>query len=209
MERPILFSGEMVRAILEGKKTQNRRVIKPQPTINWHYRTWCDSQTYAWTTCHPLNVKYQNQIQKVKCPYGQPGDILWVRETWCDAGVFGYAYRATDSLPIGVNTWRPAIHKPRKAARLFLQVKDVRVERLQDITEEDARAEGVKTAVWYMPYGKDEDAHIDISGLPGYPDQRASYRNGFATIWDSINAKRGYGWDTNPWVWVIEFEIAS
>jgi hypothetical protein len=187
-EKPILFSTEMVRAILEGKKTQTRRVFKPQPP------EWIE--TFGYTMFTPkghisgrgiFNGKHAEKYFKL--PW-QPMDVLWVRETWCDAGVFGYAYRATDSLPIGVNTWRPAIHMPREAARLLLQVKDVRVERLQDILPCDIQKEG-------CPY--------TYSGFN--PEDAPDWKGWFRELWDSINAKRGYGWDTDPWVWVIRFEV--
>ena len=131
-----------------------------------------------------------------KCPY-KPGDILWVRETWCThedmADVFenqlrpGYYYKANEIGKEWVNDreivkWRPSIFMPREAARLFLKVKTVRVERLQDITAHDAIREGMESV---MPFDTVDE---------------------FKELWDNLNAKRGYGWDTNPWVWVYEFE---
>lgn len=209
-ERPILFSGPMVRAILEGRKTQTRRVIKPQPTIDWHYRTWWDRQTYAWTTCHPLNIEYQNQIQKIKCPYGQPGDRLWVKETWCDVydiknmnfpprktkDCTNFYYCADYTNGDMVIKWRPSIHMPRRASRIILEIDEIRVERVQDISNDDAFAEGV---------------------LPNWTKSRSGYTTenpapsgaAFANLWESINAKRGYGWETNPWVWVIKFHVVE
>lgn len=187
MEKPILFSTEMVRAILKGQKTQTRRVIKPQPPDGVGrirgpelYEPAKVDRNGELVPGEPVYGVYDDWGEwGAKFPYGQPGDVLWVRETWCNAGVFGYVYRATDSLPVSVKGgWRPSIHMPREAARLFLLIKNVRVERLQDITEEDARAEG---AIGIEP--------ISV----------------FMNLWNSINGKR-YPWESNPWVWVIEFE---
>lgn len=173
--KPILFNTEMVQAILEGRKTQTRRVIKPQPKEDL-ITDMLNKYTYA------------------------VGDILWVRETWNDLsnneGNFVYLADGDKGLKdkfFGVLTtkdikWKPSIHMPKASARIFLKVTDVRVERLQDITEEDARAEGV---------------------IPIYGNEFASEKRhypAFARLWDSLNAKRGFGWDTNPWVWVIQFE---
>lgn len=177
-ERPILFSGEMVRAILDGRKTQTRRVVKPPPPSN----SGGTSEIFA--------------LAK-QCPYGQPGDWLWVRETWAPAATEGYDkrddggliwYRATDER-VCMGPWRPSIFMPRQVSRIMLEITDVRVERLQDITEEDAKAEGV--AAW----------HDTANGTV--------YRPEFEMLWDSINGKRGYGWDMNPWIWVIEFKKVS
>ncbi len=178
MEKPILFSTEMVKAIQESRKTQTRRLIKPQPT-------------------GPFVI--------YKCLW-QSGDILWVRETWCK-NPYGtgapYCYKADEESWIYDDMegmWKPSIHMPRKAARLFLKVKDIRVERLQDISHEDAIKEGITfdmamTCNNWSPTFTDPDSGGD-------PD----YVEAFKVLWDSINAKRGYGWDVNPWVWVVEFE---
>lgn len=180
-ERPILFSGPMVRAILEGRKTQTRRVMNPQPV---------DQDENGWYVQVPVTdarapgmVFYERKY--FHCPYGQPGDQLWVRETFDD--VHGSVlYRANpedaeDFPPCGGKRchWKPSIFMPRWASRITLEIVGVRVERVQEITPDDARAEGVEHL--YAP------------------------RNAFANLWDSINAKRGYGWDSNPWVWVVEF----
>jgi hypothetical protein len=185
-ERPVLFSGEMVRAILEGRKTQTRRVVllpktRQQPLYQPTHQgggMWADSH------CLPF-----------RCPYGEPGDLLWVRETWFNpdyeacgtkTNEMSY-YRATDVSDEW--SWRPSIHMPKWAARLWLRVTDVRVERLQDISEEDARAEASVKRQLKTNYGGGNSATWH-----------------FRRLWDSINAKRGYGWDTNPWVWVVSFE---
>lgn len=200
-ERPILFSGPMVRAIL-GRKTQTRRVVVPtqskprvaplrmEPWIIDGERQEDDNGLPCWAGFHP---DYPGEAKWFTCPYGQPGDRLWVRETWW--GTIAYtvpegheqrfvAYRATmkgDRSPAADGKWRPSIFMPRWASRITLEVTAVRVERVQDISEEDARAEG-----------------IEWKNLP-----RSAWRNVFSRLWNEINAARGYGWDTNPWVWVL------
>lgn len=212
----------MVRAILKGQKTQTRRVIKPQPPEGSD-GVICGPEFYEPTVVDrngeampggPLYGIYDVcGGWGIKCPYGQPGTILWVRETWCDAGVFGYAYKATDTLPVSAkNGWRPAIYMPRKAARLFLKVKNIRVKRLQDITEEDARAEGMRAINGFLLEHSSKWCRYTVMAAETQGRERpivADDIGGFAYIWDRINAKKGYGWRTNPWVWVIEFESYS
>lgn len=229
-ERPILFSAPMVRAILEGRKTMTRRVIKPQPD--------------GWAQCSPNApvVAYRNRgddgwfVKKDEyfCPYGQPGDRLWVRESAyiadpgfgppSDGGVrdnSGYlrtvGYAATmcaDSVrcakDFGVKL-TPSIFMPRWASRILLEVTAVRVERVQDISEVDAKAEGLSEITKdgrLFKYGIP-----DRDGLPGtdndgwpWSEWETDPRKAFCKLWNSINAERGYGWDANPWVWVIEFK---
>ena len=137
------------------------------------------------------------------CPYGQPGDTLWVRETWATPGNYDHikpsklsdtcftqdelAYRATETHGDVYYKWRPSIFMPRWANRITLDVVGVRIERVQNITEDDAQAEGISFPGW------------------DYRIKRNSWALNFSSLWDSINAKRGYGWDINPWVWVVEF----
>ncbi len=185
--KPILFNTEMVRAILDGRKTCTRRIVKPQPTA--HYGAQC-----------------------IKPPY-QPGDILYVRETWerfecwnCEGDERGncpkepkksvldktcgcYMYRATDEIS-GDAKWHPSIHMPKEAARIWLKVTNVRVERLQEITQEEAEKEGATESV------------------DGVAKFRSSALLNFTTIWNNTIKKSDldrYGWDASPWVWVIEF----
>lgn len=179
--KPILFSTPMVQAILDGRKTMTRRVIKfPEGLTGSH------QVGEAGNPKNPLGLMW---VCGIKRPKYQPGDILWVRETWrvleCK-----YVYRADDESPEGwhLNVWRPSIFMPREAARIFLRVTDVRVERLKEITEADAKKEGTRHT-YYNP-------HVT----------EFSYKAGFAGLWDSINVKRGYGWETNPWVFVYKFE---
>ena len=190
--KPIIFSTEMVRAILDGRKTQTRRVIKPQP--NGEIKANIPYEFYGSKT-----ERIFTDTKAYLAPYSV-GDVLWVRETWrCikyDSmdGNLSYGVKFKDGEQEHFefddnerfhqfgkyafkNGWQSPYYMPREAARLFLLVKAVRVERLQEIAEADAIAEGAETV-----------------------------RDNFMHIWNRLNARRGHGWDTNPWVWVIEFE---
>ena len=210
-ERPILFSGEMVRAILDGRKTQTRRVCKPQPEFS-HLGicgdVWKWGGSEGELSLLTLHMEYHS-------PYGVPGDRLWVRETFrpteLESGLDGIQYQADDSFHEIENTieaadkwlecyggsdrWRPSIHMPRWACRLVLEVTEVRVERLQDISCEDAYAEGVP----------DDQMPIDVSEMP-YPP--SPIQGAFAALWNQINNKE-HPWSSNPWVWVVSFERIS
>lgn len=198
-ERPILFSGPMVRAIIDGRKTMTRRAMKPQPWLNeaglWR---WPEEGKYApLTTCSGRGA-LQTETERLQenlshfCPYGQPGDRLWVKETFCKCLCAAQAwacYRAEDK-PCGSHKqkWRPSIHMPRWASRITLEVTGVRVERLQDISKDDAVSEGIFTGT-------------------EYPANSQSAVNAFRYLWQSLNDKRpGYSWYDNPWVWVVEFK---
>ena len=212
IERPILFSGAMVKAIVAGRKFQTRRVCRHQ-----HDNVWVEDRNGS-----PWMYGYDDAGNDgpVSSPYGESGTTLWVRETWyCDdyrvqkgpyTEVDGAKellyYLARDQVREGgrecwtgfsgetmTPPWKPSIHMPRWAARIFLRVTGVRVERLQDIGEHDAVLEGVGTEVF---------------GQEGEP-QSKSARPAFARLWDSLNEKRGFGWSVNPLVWVIEFERQS
>lgn len=200
---PILFNTEMVRAILDGRKSCTRRIVKPQQFIGLlpdkckngvpeeflkkkklMFKPYCDM-----TDIELINTAY-------KAPY-QPGDILYVRETWMDyAGLTMYKadcdiYRL-DSLNFAGFGWKPSIHMPKEAARIWLKVTNVRVERLQEISAESALAEGA-----------DKYIHTD-----GELDENMTITS-FIGIWNSTIKKSdldSYGWDASPWVWVIEFE---
>ena len=232
-EHPIIFSGQMVRAILDGRKTQTRRVVKPQPepaschpkceprvsylgggdwSINWATPK-PDGEGHPNRFRHPFDGDWRDRDANspFRCPYGATGDRLWVREThamiWPDecepedirdcnieyradgdpmrlAGEWPSEFRGDPDVP----RWRPSIHMPRWASRITLEVVDVRVERLQEITEADAVAEGV--------YG--ELGPLDITARPL-----------FGSLWNNINAKRGYSWESNPWVWCVEFKTVG
>lgn len=188
--KPILFNTEMVRALLEGRKTVTRRVVK-----------FKKGQNPAWSGYIPDGaVLYgSNNIPAAKAPY-QPGDILWVRETWSPVNVRPrrYIYKADVDRSIGEGVglplcWHPSIHMPKEAARIFLRVTGVRVERLREITPQQIDAEGCCEYAYDAKTGKP---------APSGPSW-------FKIQWGKTikPAEQGtYGWDANPWVWVIEFE---
>ena len=186
-ERPILFSGAMVRAILGGRKTQTRRVIKPQPAATERGRPWCSMEDLL-----------------ARCPYGQPGDELWVRETFAYIDEKHVIYRASEGIEVEevlgrkLHSYKPSIHMPRWASRIQLRVTGVRVERVQEITDEDVVAEGID--IGKAPYPEDQ---------PMLRDFDVDFETAFRDLWDSINAKRGYSWKSNPWVWVVTFAKIS
>lgn len=207
-ERPILFSGPMVRAILDGKKTQTRRVIKPQPTSAL--------PDMRGTLMHHVRRSLWRSGKPTVdlCRYGRPGEVLWVRETFMHGGslapAYARRYRADDSVIPGLGDfegelWVPSIHMPRWASRLLLGVTDVRVERIQEISESDIEAEGA-------PYAYALDGGAPKGGCAAIRADKIgrSFLHGiWAERWDLINAKRGFGWDANPWVWAITFRRLS
>lgn len=214
-ERPILFSSPMIRAILDGRKSMTRRVVKPQPTHR--LVEGLGGVTIGMDPALDGAVWYGadgiNPGREVRCPYGRPGDLLWVREAWrtCPGtyvpgvefadGVQRFPeFEDLDSLPrdwMNHDRKRPSIHMPKWACRLWLRVTDVRVHRVQEISEDDARAEGVfgppeSQAGWRQyPY---ESCHLE------------SARDSFRSLWESINGKRpGCSWADDPWVWAVTF----
>ena len=211
MVKPILFNTEMVQAILDGRKTCTRRVIKPQPDEKHTYLLGfaTDSTEKKNVGCFGFGInEYGGSVQYVKPPYGYaPGDILYVRETWCDDRQFTrdstpgqYFYKASEN---GKFKWKPSIHMPKEAARIWLKVTDVRVERLQDITPKDAENEGVGN-LFYEDIGYSEKNY----GTEVDPEYGIA-KEQFAWLWESTIKKSDldrYGWDASPWVWVIEFE---
>jgi hypothetical protein len=187
-ERPILFSAPMVRAILAGTKTQTRRILKPQPEDLGGSLKWKN-----------FIIAIPNGAW-IACPYGKPGDRIWVRETWTKISECpDVLYRATGDDPCRCGKWKPSIHMPRKASRITLEISSVRIERLSDITEADAQSEGVESAALC------EHTHIPQNELTlsfQYLNTK-TYRSGFIKAWEGL-----YGidsWDKNPWVWVIKF----
>lgn len=202
-ELPILFSGPMVRAILEGRKTQTRRIVSPPNGYRW---VEIDVGTMVNDGGH------KKHITDLRQRHGVVGDRLWVRETTYDVernGYVGPVFVESDEAehaaawgygepddPDYIEPYdlrkRPAIHMPRSMARITLEITGVRAERLQTISESDARDEGVTI----------EDHHMRgyCAGAFRPPSIRA-----FHDLWDNLNASRGYGWDTNPWVWVVAF----
>jgi len=178
-ERPILFKADMAQAIIDGTKIQTRRIVKPKD---------------GWL-----------------CPYGLPGDRLWVRETWCVGNIYdsikpSKLWTGNDDESLAVDykanekriwsksdqgKWRPSIFMPRWASRIDLEITNVCIELVQDITDEDAQDEGVN----YKVIGPDQDGRSYMS-----------YYYAFKDLWNTINEKRGFGWSTNPFVWVLEFK---
>lgn len=185
-ERPILFSGPMVRAILDGRKTQTRRIIKGNGT--WSVDSEDDGKPWP-----GYGDEFGDWV-RAKCPYGQPGDRLWVRETFgyaFDCGHFNHLHQNRQVLyKVGdtcVERWRPSIHMPRWASRINLEITGIRVERLQEISEEDAEAEGSDTCLGEVPL--------------------FTYTEAYQVLWESINGEGS--WDANPFVWVVEFKRAD
>ena len=223
---PILFNMEMVRAILDGRKSCTRRLVKPQPdekhTFPLGFVT--DSTEKKEVGCFGFGInEYGGSIQYAKPPY-QPGDILYVRETWehfecccCEGDEHGncyrepqqsalnkscgcYMYRATDEI-YGDAKWHQSIHMPKEAARIWLKVTDVRVERLQEITDEQAKREGIQYDE--CPTGFTWKQETDMHNCYTTPI------GAMQALWNSTIKKSDldrYGWNASPWVWVIEFE---
>lgn len=241
--RPIIFSGQMVRTLLAGNKTQTRRIMKPQPPsveavkarcgagFSIDPGTWCGAHNQFFT-CGPVQTVRELmgcEPGSWVCQYGKPGDYLWVREsvwerpdrsprmmregadTWprciyqADSSSFGRPVWPPQKFDLAdieaAREWckeqkwkaRPSIHMPRWASRLTLHITDVRVERLQDISEEDAKAEGVESPAYPAADG----------GWIAYDDGK--WADGFAALWESIHGAGS--WDANPWLWVISFRV--
>lgn len=201
-ERPIIFSGPMVRAILDGRKTQTRRVVKLPKAKGLEFR-WSNAHAdpgvgggaYMHVEFRYVEDLWEGCCHRIYCPYGEIRDRLWVRETWGvydgREGTNSVEYKA-DNQPKSVGRWRPSIHMPRWASRITLEITGIRVERLQDISEKDAKAEGVERL---------SDGFHDYSGeLDGQLGQATT---SFCTLWQSIHGP--YSWNANPWVWVVEF----
>ena len=224
-EHPILFSGEMVRAILESRKTQTRRVIGTVDNSDKFVEMMRDKAVFTDTITFTPHYGPHKFI--IRCAYGKPGDRLWVRETWQHvyADMMGnrftsiplpndkdvhrywleYAATPSDEEP---PRWKPSIFMPRWASRITLEIINVRVEKVQEISRDNAFREGVEAV---NPYAIVPDLP------PGFPAAFKDYLNeknfftadpvaSFRSLWDSLNAKRGFGWKVNPWVWVIEFK---
>jgi len=217
----------MVRAILDGRKTQTRRVIKPQPkAIITTHGFWQSDDDGSWAWCYQTPVQDSNLtwndcrlLGNGKCPYGKVGDHLWVRETWQVHQLDGPAghkefpnilYRADSSTRLLIDKcvwkyvrdeskWRPSIYMPRWASRIALEITDIRVGQVQNISAVSCYREGTYTA---------QNITTTYHGLHCWsPEFEATFaKQAFKLLWDSLNAKRGYSWDSNPWVWVVEFK---
>jgi len=209
-ERPIIFSTEMVRAILDGRKTMTRRVVKlrrithnPTSSLSAH------GGIYSMADMSAELELAKNIKPELPCPYGQVGDRLWVRETFAVRadGVYQILYKSDYEevvkmlelheftkrmgLPPLDIKWKPSIHMFRKDSRILLEITALRVERLQEITLNDCKAEGIGQYTFAMGCCSENP-----------PDARWK----FIELWDSLNATRGFGWDKNPWVWAIGFK---
>lgn len=202
-EKPIIFNDQMVRAILEGRKTQTRRIAKPPKGFDWvdeSLGTVANKNDDMWPVY---------ELEEVSNPFGQAGDYLWVREAHSIVPRTAYAHsEGVNQMMSPLNShdaaiyradwersppsrWKPSIHMPRWAARINLQIKKIRVERLQNISEADAKSEGAPCCTW--------------DGEAFYEDSiHDSFKCGFAGLWASIYGAES--WDKNPWVHVIEFE---
>ncbi|MGI1290742.1 morphogenetic protein [Enterobacter kobei] len=193
-ERGMIFNSEMVRAILDGRKLQTRRIMKNQPAGDY-------PDTTALIRSLGNGFQWYGHYGKssiFNCPFGAVGDRIWVRETFCavpdheePAGCSALLYAADGNGPYG--KWTPSIHMPRWASRLTLEIAGVRVERLNSISQEDAQAEGMELTGWRPTY-----SDPDSGGEVWTP-----YDN-FAQLWESIYGEES--WKANPWVWVIEFK---
>ena len=224
-ERPIIFSGEMVKAILDGKKTMTRHLVK-----------FKDFTTDSITPLHIelaegryclFNERNGWLIGYPKCKFGEIGDRLWVRETWQEIGPDCLlTYKATypsdlyakrpelENVPplAGLKErgylWKSPMLMPRWASRILLEIIDIRVERLQDISEADALKEGIRNYNFEME--DSPDTYVGYTHLQKDDGKSTLYKTpaiAFERLWDTLNAKKGYPWSSNPWVWVVEFKV--
>jgi hypothetical protein len=225
--KPILFNTEMVKAVLEGRKKQTRRIIKPQPFIangafQFEHKKYTEDN-HCYSELSEDHEKFDDFLISIN-PYGQIGDRLWVRETWCHGHeVFmyrppNYWYKVQDAwgdINIlenevdkigGKLKWKPSIFMPRDASRITLEITDIRVEGIRAISEDDCLKEGIDM----------ESDHaslcIDIEACTTYENDLidgSAIKTVFSKLWDSINAKRGYSFFSNPWCWAISFKVVK
>lgn len=218
--RPILFSAPMIRALLDGSKTQTRRIVKQQERLRLGHDVLHRGDTLPeYRNEHGGWQQWVPNAKTMRCPYGAPGDVLWVRETWCINGFPSTAtspehcyFAASDEAQAAHDgdgftifnkdgsersPWKPSIHMPRWASRLTLQLTDVRIERLQDISEQDAIAEGCGPVI-----ADDLKTHPLAKHIGPAPV------NHYAALWERINGETGpRSWDANPWVWALTFNV--
>lgn len=217
-ERGILFSAPMVRALLDGTKTQTRRVLKRQPWASCSIEEGNEGEApFVYSALHGAGPGHEVEESRTpcRCPYGQPGDRLWVRETWAQPTTLDPGptfYRAdypacaagfTNLPTVDEITWKPSIHMFRKDSRILLEIVAVRVERLLDISAADARAEGLHR----YPYDwRDSEFPLDdvaYEPFAGYGTRYSCASQAYRALWETINGAGS--WDANPWVWVVEF----
>lgn len=220
--KPILFSAPMIQALLDGRKSVTRRIVKPQPSDH-HWRSLknyeLSARVMTGVECSFVRFRHNlsgmphltEDIETVRCSYGKPGDLLWCRETWAVGTIYdgvspseinpggkpnwcGIRYAATDER-LGLRD-RPSIHMPRWASRVTLEIISVKVERLQDITEEDARAEGIADG-GCLNCGNPEPCRC--------AKPSPSPREGFIRLWEEINGPNS--WHLDPWVWALSFRV--
>jgi hypothetical protein len=228
-ERPIIFTAESVRAILDGTKTQTRRVMREPWKVQLPHPVHGDGPFRDTRANAGIYIAHHNRYGAVSveasngrllgvkpaefewvCPYGQVGDHLWVRETWVEwGGELVYLEKSLDKhgnedadskrcrLDYGV-TWKSPMFMPRWASRITLEIVNIKVQRVQDISDDDAMAEGVYE--WYKQVQLPHEGWSYWSPVHG-----SGAAQKFGELWDSINARRGYPWDSNCWVWAIEF----
>ncbi len=221
-DRPILFNGAMVRALLDGSKTQTRRPLKPQPYVPYpYYDTTIDHHPVEFERDGGLwipssggtsgNLPYRGT--PIKCPYGVPGDRLWVQEAFAlsksdpdsgadtrysadwDVPVYRADVPSSMTSPSAVTSWKPSVHMPRWASRITLEVIGVRVERVASVSEADAESEGIRKGAGgnWLDYQAEGCFY--------------SARHSFASLWDSIYSEPGLRWEDSPWVWAVDFKV--
>ena len=218
-EKPILYSTPMIQAILAGRKTMTRRTNvlnelneNPHDWIFYQFEYDMNGRICA-VFCNKENnaVKY-----KIPSPYGKPGDLLWVRETFLPHGEIPYCMHDVFFYDQKENPeewkWKPSIYMPKSAARIWLWISNVRIERLQDITEQDAIAEGV--ASYETPIAKIYNCYLCEKGHTASENNLCNEYGGqetakasFQSLWSAINSEQS--WNENPWVWVVSFEVLS
>ena len=199
--KPILFSTEMVQAILEGRKTQTRRIIKPQPKEGIITTAFDFKKGFYASKIKIEENPDRFEITKLFNPKYQTGDILWVRESFAKPPIyaFGVKYIYKAGFNESICGWKPSIHMPKEAARIFLEVSNVRVERLRDISEDDAIAEGIER-VSIAPFVHRFKNYLCNNKFIGPKES-------FKTLWMKINGEDS--WNANPWVWVYEFKVVE
>lgn len=231
-ERGIIFNAEMVRAVLEGRKTQTRRIIKDCPTVQdgWYPDRYNNSDEWTFWGARGSSDAGRCTLPFVKCPFGEVGDRLWVRETWMpdaprdgtwgDVEFYGCKGSPLSMIPKRFRKpencihraswdgsemvgWTPSIHMPRWASRITLEITGVRVERLQDISESDAVAEGIEPLPLEPDMPQFYHEYFPI-GIKNGLRCNMSAAGSFSGLWEAIYGKES--WQANPWVWVIEFK---